>query len=106
MPGRPCLDCGAISDQSRCPTHRQAVERARKPRPTNLTRDDAERKRRAAAVAQHRAQHGDWCPGYGIPPHPSADLTADHVVAVAQGGPPDGPLQVLCRPCNGRKSDH
>jgi 5-methylcytosine-specific restriction endonuclease McrA len=30
------------------------------------------------------------------------DLTADHIVPVAAGGPIDGPLRTLCNPCNGR----
>jgi 5-methylcytosine-specific restriction protein A len=102
---RPCIDCGQLSDKARCPTHRAQVERNRKPRPTNQTRDSRERKRRAEAVAAHRHINGSWCPGYGVPAHPSADLTADHVVAVANGGAPDGPLMVLCRSCNGRKAN-
>lgn len=97
---KPCLDCGALSDQSRCPDHRRARERARPPRPTTLTRDSAERKRRAAVVAAWRAEHGDWCPGYQRPGHPATDLTADHVIAAARGGTE---LAVLCRPCNGSK---
>lgn len=105
MPLKPCLDCGVLSTKSRCPRHRRAQEAGRAQRPTNLTRDAAERKRRALAVARHRAAYGDWCPGYGVPAHPSSDLTADHVVSVARGGDARGPLQVLCRRCNGRKSD-
>lgn len=62
----------------------------------------AERRRRAATVAAWIAQHGHWCPGYGVPAHPSTDLTADHTEAVAHGGA-DGELAVLCRPCNSRK---
>jgi len=46
---------------------------------------------------------GDWCPGVGVPPHADADLTADHVIAVAVVGSGDGPLQVLCRRCNAAK---
>lgn len=51
-----------------------------------------------AAIAAHRAIRGDWCPGYGVPPHPSTDLTTDHLV--------DGDASVLvvgCRACNSRK---
>lgn len=94
---KPCLNCGALSDRTRCPTHR-----ARPPRPTTLTRTAAERRRRAAVVAAWRAEHGDWCPGWGRPAHPATDLTADHVTAAAHGGTE---LAVLCRPCNGAKSD-
>ncbi len=34
LPGvlRPCLECGALSEQSRCPEHRAAQERAREAR--------------------------------------------------------------------------
>jgi hypothetical protein len=48
---------------------------------------------------------GDWCPGLGQhPAHPSADLVADHVVEVAAGGLATGPLRVLCRSENSRRS--
>lgn len=102
---KPCLDCGRLTNVTRCPRCQTTKNRERKPRPTNLTRTTDERKRRAAAVAQHRAAYGDWCPGWLIPPHASADLTADHVVSIAAGGDPNGQLQVLCRACNGRKAD-
>jgi 5-methylcytosine-specific restriction enzyme A len=108
---RPCLGvngqrCGQLTSKSRCPACARVQERQRAQRPTNLTRDTAERRRRAAAVAAHRAQFGDLCPGWGRQgPHPSTDLTADHVVAVAAGGDPHGELEVRCRSCNGRKGD-
>ena len=88
MPRR-CLDCGRLAAGTRCtPCHRarrafRAVEEGR-------CRE---------AVAAHRAIHGDWCPGWGVPPHASSDLTADHVTARLVGGR----LVVLCRSCNGRK---
>lgn len=81
----------------RCQQHRRYS-------PTYHQRDYAEQKRRAAVVAKHRAIHGDWCPGWpstGHQPHPSTDLTAAHVVAVANGGG-TGPLLVLCRSENSR----
>jgi 5-methylcytosine-specific restriction enzyme A len=43
-------------------------------------------------MAEHRACHGDWCPGFGLPAHADADLVVDHDVGV------------LCRSCNGRKA--
>ena len=58
---------------------------------------------RRAAVDAHRAEHGAWCPGHGVPPHASEDLCADHVTPVAAGGDPAGPFAVLCRSCNARK---
>jgi 5-methylcytosine-specific restriction enzyme A len=65
----------------------------------------AETERRRRAVATHRATVGDWCPGMeDHPAHPSADLVADHVIEVAIGGLETGPLRVLCRGENGRRS--
>jgi 5-methylcytosine-specific restriction protein A len=98
MPMRPCLVCGQPFEArpygpSRCPEHEQERQRAK-------SRTKAEAKRRAEVVAAWREEHGDWCPGWGSQgPHPSRDLTADHVIPRSQGGE-DGPLAVLCRRCN------
>ena len=102
MPLKPCLDCGALSDRNRCAQHRRVRESQRAARPTTLTRDNAERERRARVVAAWRAQHGDWCPGWGRTSHAATDLTANHVVAAAHGGTQ---LAVLCRSCNSAKRD-
>lgn len=107
-PPRPCLNwnrCRAYTTTgSRCPacttsreTTRQQHRRARRPVPP------AEVKRRRAAVAAWREQHGDVCPGWQRPPHPAARLSADHVIPVGAGGSEDGPLQVLCVSCNARR---
>jgi 5-methylcytosine-specific restriction protein A len=66
----------------------------------------AERQRRRAAVEAHVAQHGLWCPGWGIGPHAVrrfSDLSADHIYPIAYGGLESGPLQVLCLGCNTRR---
>jgi hypothetical protein len=77
------------------------VKRAKRP---DLD-DHHERERRRRLVAEHRATVGDWCPGLeDHPAHPSADLVADHVVEVAISGLATGPLRVLCRQENGRRS--
>jgi 5-methylcytosine-specific restriction enzyme A len=99
MTPRPCLTCGRLtSSGTRCTRCATAVSRAKRVvRPYTA----AEKRRRAAAVAEWRATYGDVCPGWGDrEPHPSADLTADHIVAVAAGGAEDGPLTVRCRACN------
>lgn len=85
-----------IPKAGRCPAHRIDSPTTR----VNYRR--SERNRRARVVAEHVARFGWWCPGYGVPGHESTDLTADHVLAVANGGA-DGPLQALCRACNSRK---
>lgn len=104
---RPCSapGCPNVQPEARCHGHRTERDRQlRTTTPTKATRDWSERQRRAQAVARHRATQGDWCPGWQRPGHKAADLTADHITAVAASGSPTGPLQVLCRECNGRKA--
>jgi hypothetical protein len=102
---RNCLDCPrSVRGRSRCTDCARAYQRAKRARRPDLD-DAAERRRRRELVADHRARVGDWCPGLGDhPAHPSADLVADHVVEVATGGPASGPLRVLCRSENSRRS--
>ncbi|MDJ0489146.1 HNH endonuclease [Rhodococcus qingshengii] len=97
--------CAHMQAEAQCPEHRAERDRyQRATTPTKVTRDHAERQRRAQAVNEHRAMQGDWCPGYLRAPHSSSDLTADHIVDIQHGGSPTGPLQVLCRSCNSRKA--
>ncbi|WP_395704742.1 hypothetical protein [Rhodococcus ruber] len=104
---RICAEPGCphiIRAGNRCPEHqRQRDAHQRATVPTKATYTHAERVRRKAAVDAHRAQHGNWCPGYQVPPHHAAQLSADHLNPVALGGAPDGPLGVLCINCNARK---
>lgn len=95
MPLKVCLapGCNALTPAPRCPAH------------TRHNRSPVEARRRAEVVAVWVASHGYVCPGWGRGPHPSDDLTADHITPVARGGREDGPLRVLCRSCNGRKAD-
>jgi 5-methylcytosine-specific restriction enzyme A len=102
---RRCLDCNtSVRGKPRCASCQRDRDRAKRARRPDLD-DAAERKRRQRLVAEHRATIGDWCPGLGQhPAHPSADLVADHIVEVAAGGPASGPLRVLCRAENSRRS--
>ena len=95
--------CPELQVESRCPEHRRDNDRYRRQSGTNRA-EPRDRARRAATVAQHRAQHGDWCPGFNREPHAATDLTADHIEEIAYGGDDHGSLQVLCRSCNGRKA--
>lgn len=91
-----CLDCNTHHERG---TTCKVRERTRR-----RHRSKAERRRRSAVVAEHIAQHGYVCPGYGVPSHPSTDLTADHITPVSRGGSEEGgPLRVLCRSCNSRR---
>ncbi len=102
---RRCLDCPTmVRGKSRCTDCARAKDRAKRARRPDLD-DAAERKRRQRLVADHRARVGDWCPGLDQhPAHPCADLVADHVIEVAAGGLATGPLRVLCRSENSRRS--
>lgn len=108
MPKRPCLDCGRLTtNPSRCDGHQAAWQAAQDRRRGSATArgyDNTWRRNVARALANHRAAHGDWCPGYQIRPHPSDDLTGDHITPLAHGGTNDlANIQILCRPCNSRK---
>jgi 5-methylcytosine-specific restriction enzyme A len=105
---RACLGCGKLGRwRHRCPRCQAEVDRRKAQARPDLHNDRAERRRRADAVAAHRATVGDWCPGVpelGRPAHPAANLSADHAVEVAAGGPESGPLVVRCVPCNSARS--
>jgi hypothetical protein len=102
---RPCLDCGKqVRGKPRCRDCHARIEQRKRTRRPDLD-NHHERERRRRLVADHRATVGDWCPGLeDHPAHPSADLTADHVIEVAVSGLTTGPLRVLCRQENGRRS--
>ena len=105
MPLIPCLDCGRLINKQAANKHgRRKRGWGRCDRCAAGTHiSNAETRRRAQAVAHHRAVHGDWCPGWRRPPHHSTDLTADHRTPVAAGGSEQGQLAVLCRSCNSTK---
>jgi hypothetical protein len=79
---------GAGEEERKVTTHRRAAR---------------ERKRRQTLIAEHVRQYGWVCPGFERPPHPSHDLTCDHLVAQARGAAPESEIRVLCRSCNGRR---
>jgi hypothetical protein len=103
---RRCLDCKAsVRGKPRCADCQRTRDRAKRARRPDLHTDAHERERRRRVVADHRARVGDWCPGLGQhPAHPCADLVADHIIEVAAGGLASGPLRVLCRSENSRRS--
>ena len=83
-----------------CRTQWQKTKDARRPD----RRSYAEQERRRRTVATWIAEHGYQCPGIPgqVAPHPSHDLTAEHVDPVAITRNERGPLAVLCRPCNSK----
>lgn len=102
MARRPCLDCPVIAQpgHARCPDHERKHQHDRNTRRTHYHGDWP--RIAAQAVVAHRAQHGDWCPGWHRPPHPATDLTCDHVdpTTLTEG------VRVLCRSCNARRGNN
>ena len=99
MPKFFCYNCGAISDQRKCPVHRVKRKDTRRKKTVSY----AQRKYRKDAVEAYIKIYGYVCQGYRREPHPSTDLTADHIVATANGGDEFGQLQIYCRSCNSTK---
>lgn len=100
MPPRPCLVCGVPTRGSRCPAHALPAWGSNRGKDPAYSGDWPAI--RAGLVRDWVAEHGWWCPGVeGRPPHPSRDLTGDHIIPVAEGGTHDRTnLRVLCRGCN------
>lgn len=92
---RPCLDCPKLAEpgQARCTActrhRRQALGSA-----TARGYDSRWAKHAKAAIADHRAKHGDICPGYRRPAH---TIHPDQWVCDHDLGP-------LCRSCNATKA--
>ena len=99
---RLCSGCGTRlpMNQFKCDSCRRTYEREKSRR---RRRTAKERTRRQDLIREHVARFGWTCPGWQCPPHPSTDLTADHIHPVARGGAEDGAITVLCRSCNSRR---
>jgi len=101
MPLRPCLGCHQLTaNGTRCTVCTPTVQRGKRQRRPHANAEDI---RRAQVVEAWRHARGAWCPGWGVPPHMSDDLTADHVIPYAVTKREDSELACLCRACNGRK---
>ena len=99
-----CTVCGVITSRagSRCTAHARQSNRSRH---NALYSTRAWQRLSARVLRTWRGEHGDWCPGYQRDAHRATDLTVDHVVPLAAGGPPFdiGNTAVLCRSCNSTK---
>lgn len=96
VPPRPCLSCHRLAPSTYCDVCTRQRDAKRNARRTWYQGDWTTTSRRARAAWV--AEHGWVCAGYQRDPHPSRDLTVDHVTARD-----DSELAVLCRSCNARK---
>jgi hypothetical protein len=98
-PGTPTESCGRVTSLAggRCGIHRKAADR-RRHNPFYSSR--AWQRLSARLVAAHVARFGWVCPGDPPehPAHPSRRLSADHRLAMIEGGARLDPanLRVLC----------
>jgi hypothetical protein len=75
---RPCLDCGQLSSQRRCPTHRRQHEAKRRRDPNRAYHHTQEHRRRRQRILQQSGYRCQWCGGQAT--------ELDYVVPLAQGG--------------------
>ena len=95
-----CTVCGiATSRGKRCGKH---PERSGPSHPVHV--DPRWTRLSKRMIARHVGEQGWQCPGDGPEhlPHPTHDLTLDHVIPVIEGGPSFDPgnTRVLCRSRN------
>ena len=100
MPKFFCTVCDVVSDQRRCPAHRVIRKDTRRKKTVSY----AQRMYRKKAVEAYKKIYGNVCQGYRRAPHPSNDLTADHIMPTSRGGDEFGELQIYCRSCNSSKN--
>lgn len=92
---RPCLECGTPTEGTRCPTHRKAWDRGRRP---TATRRGYDRDHRAARAALRDGLPGLCGYGCGTLLFPDGDWVAAHRV----DGQPEFGWLASCRSCNER----
>jgi 5-methylcytosine-specific restriction endonuclease McrA len=101
IPGEPC-GRQTTNSSRRCDDHNRGFRRQTR----NGVYDDPRWRRLSKRLREeHVRAHGWWCPGWKRTAHASRDLTADHIVSVADGGALLDPanVRILCRSCNGRR---
>ena len=88
----------------------QGLPRPHRPGQAGTTPRPPQRRRRTRATAPRSSPTtAPWSAtgaqgGNANPAHPSADLTADHVMRSSSRGLPTGPLVVRCRSCNAERA--
>lgn len=95
--------CHVLHPSGRCPEHTM-----RRVDPATRTRNSRRWKNTSTRIlTDWRMAHGDWCPGdTHHPPHPSLDLTVNHLDELqATNGHDTGRYTVLCRSANSARRD-
>jgi 5-methylcytosine-specific restriction protein A len=91
-----CLDCARKYQRDRDKRRGTSTQRGYGPAWGRL---------RDQLVAEHVQVHGWNCPGLNRAPHPSTDLTVDHIVEKVHGGTDDrSNLRVVCTDSNTRRT--
>ena len=95
---KPCVVCGVITRESRCPEHRLPDRR-----PSTARRGSSTDRRKMRARALHRGRHR--CARCGVVDKTGKSLEVDHVLPLERGGDhSDANLQVLCKTCHAEKT--
>jgi 5-methylcytosine-specific restriction endonuclease McrA len=94
MARRPCLDCGTLTPNTRCPTHTRTRDQARGSRQARGY-DRAYEQARDAAI--RNATHCATCGDLFTTENPA---TGGHVRAIRNGGSTSDGIKPECRRCN------
>lgn len=95
---KPCLNCGTLAKQTRCPSCSVRYARLReRARPTRSERGYNAEWQRLSKLLRTIQPYCSRCKA-------TKDLTVDHIIPLSAGGSTvESNLQVLCRKCNSSK---
>lgn len=99
MPLKPCLDCGALSDRSRCRVHRARAQQARDQARGNSAQRGYGHAHRARRQAMLPEAYGKPCPQCGVVMGPDMALDAGHSIPLAHD-PNAKADRIECAECN------
>lgn len=102
---KPCLDCGTLSPEARCPPHRKAKDNARSARRGTTAQRGLTGVH--AAMSRYYKSTDAPCVICGRRGTPANPITAGHIIARSKGGTNDpANYQPECRSCGSKKQDN
>lgn len=105
---KPCLDCGTLTNGTRCPPHQRDRDRIRdRARNQIKTRRRANRPGNNAAARLRYAlnKHSTAICQHCHETHTPQHLEIDHILPLGDGGTDtEDNLQILCKPCHRTKT--